>query len=119
MDWDDFVHEDGHGRKDHERRCTGNEPEGDEHADIDGASHDCPRYDSQDCRLRYKLGPTRLRKAGVPTTAQAHFLPYLSATVGKHRVPITPPVWNSPFMVDIKSVPSARVARLKYSMKDG
>jgi len=34
-------------------------------------------------------------------------------------VPITPPAWNNPFIVAIKSVPSLLVARSKYAMKDG
>jgi hypothetical protein len=53
------------------------------------------------------------------TTAHAHLRPHLSATVGSSIVPITPPVWNRPFIVDIRSVPSERVARSKYSMNDG
>jgi len=53
------------------------------------------------------------------TTAIAHFLPHLSATVGRRSDPITPPVWKRPFIVEIRSVPLLLVARLKYSMNVG
>jgi hypothetical protein len=51
--------------------------------------------------------------------AIAHLRPHLSATRGRHRVPKNPPVWNRPFMVEIRSVPFFLVPSSKYVLKDG
>jgi hypothetical protein len=60
-----------------------------------------------------------LRLLQLLTTAIAHFRPHLSATQGRERVPMTPPVWKRPFMEEMRSTPLLRVAKSKYSIKDG
>jgi hypothetical protein len=55
----------------------------------------------------------------IAETAMAHLRPNLSATMGRHKVPRNPPVWNRPFIVEMRSVPLLLVPRLKYKINDG
>ena len=57
--------------------------------------------------------------SSMQETAQPHLRPHLSAIHGSVKVPITPPVWKSPLVVDIRSVPFERVSSFMYLMKDG
>ena len=47
------------------------------------------------------------------TIAMPHLRPYRSEMFGSSKVPTTPPAWNSPLVVEMRSVPFSRVSSSK------
>lgn len=98
----------------HESRRSSHESENNKHDNVSTTCKQRAGNDGQYGALRVSLvGGVMAMSTEELTIAIPHFRPNLSAISGRRRVPMTPPAWNNPFIVEIKSVPLLFVSSSK------